>query len=70
VGPRAGLDIETIGKILSPLPRIQSRSPGRPVRRSDTIQTELPGSFQQAHGFGFRIYTERVSVGVYRRIAV
>jgi hypothetical protein len=42
VGPRTGLDTETRGKILSPLPGIEPRSPGRPVRSQDTILTELP----------------------------
>jgi hypothetical protein len=32
VGPRAGLDTEVRGKILSPLSGIEPRSPGRPVR--------------------------------------
>jgi hypothetical protein len=32
VGPRAGLDTEDRGKILSPLPGIEPRSPGRPAR--------------------------------------
>jgi hypothetical protein len=32
VGPRAGLDTEARGKIISPLPGIESRSPGRPAR--------------------------------------
>jgi hypothetical protein len=40
VGPRAGLDTEAAGKILSPLPGIEPRSPGRPA----TIPTELPSS--------------------------
>jgi hypothetical protein len=31
-GPRAGLDTEVRGKIASPLPGIEPRSPGRPVR--------------------------------------
>jgi hypothetical protein len=31
-GPRAGLDTEARGKILSPLPGIESRSSGRPAR--------------------------------------
>jgi hypothetical protein len=31
-GPRACLDTEVTGKILSPLPGIEPRSPGRPVR--------------------------------------
>jgi hypothetical protein len=38
VGPRAGLDTEARGQILSPLPRIEPRSPGRPARSL----TELP----------------------------
>jgi hypothetical protein len=32
VGPRAGLDTEARGKFLSPLPGIEPRSPGHPVR--------------------------------------
>jgi hypothetical protein len=32
VGPRAGPDTETNGKIPSPLPGIEPRSPGRPAR--------------------------------------
>jgi hypothetical protein len=32
VGPRAGLDTEARGKILSPLPGTEPRSHGRPVR--------------------------------------
>jgi hypothetical protein len=32
VGPRAGLDTEARGKILSPLPGIEPRSPGLPAR--------------------------------------
>jgi hypothetical protein len=32
VGSRAGLDTEARGKILSPLPGIEPRSPGRPTR--------------------------------------
>jgi hypothetical protein len=31
VGPRAGLDTEDRGKILSPLPGMKPRSPGRPA---------------------------------------
>jgi hypothetical protein len=33
VVPRAGLDKEARGKIFSPLPGIEPRSPGRPARR-------------------------------------
>jgi hypothetical protein len=32
VGPRAGLDTRVRGKIHLPLPGIEPRSPGRPVR--------------------------------------
>jgi hypothetical protein len=32
VGPRAGPDTEATGKILSPLPQIETPSSGRPVR--------------------------------------
>jgi hypothetical protein len=32
VGPRAGMDTQAGGKILSPLPGIEPRSPGCPVR--------------------------------------
>jgi hypothetical protein len=42
VSPRADLDTEARGKILSPLPGTEPRSPGRPTR-SQTL-TELPGS--------------------------
>jgi hypothetical protein len=31
MGPRAGLDTEVRGKILSPLPGIEPRPPGRPA---------------------------------------
>jgi hypothetical protein len=36
MGPRDGLDTDARGKILSPLPGIERRSPGRPVR-SETL---------------------------------
>jgi hypothetical protein len=45
VGPRAGLDTEARGEILSPLPGIVPRSPGHPVHARHYILTELPGSF-------------------------
>jgi hypothetical protein len=32
VGPRTGLDIEAAGKVISPLPGIEPRSPGHPAR--------------------------------------
>jgi hypothetical protein len=45
VCPRAGVDTEARRKILSPLPGIEPRSPGRPAR-SQTLYVliELPGS--------------------------
>jgi hypothetical protein len=42
VDRRAGLDREVRVKILLALPEIESRSSGRPVRKPDTILTELP----------------------------
>jgi hypothetical protein len=41
VGPRAGLDTEVRGKVLLPLPEMEHRSPGRPVRS----QTLYPAPF-------------------------
>jgi hypothetical protein len=40
VGPRAGLDTEARGRLLSPLPRIEPPSPGSPARSRH--YTELP----------------------------
>jgi hypothetical protein len=42
VSPRAGLDIEAIGKILSPLPGIEPRSPGRPARSQTLYWLSYP----------------------------
>jgi hypothetical protein len=44
VGPRAGLDTETRGKILSPLSGIEIRSPGRPARSQTLYCLSYPGS--------------------------
>jgi len=52
VGPRAGLDTEARGKILSYLPGIEPRSPGRPARS----QTELPGSHLSVLLFNYTKY--------------
>jgi hypothetical protein len=41
VGPRGGLYSEAREKILFPLPGVESRSPGPPGRKPDTILTEL-----------------------------
>jgi hypothetical protein len=43
VGPRAGLDTEARGKILSPLPAIEPRSPGRPARSRTLYWLSDPG---------------------------
>jgi hypothetical protein len=42
VGPRAVLDIEARGKILSPLPRIEPRSPGRSARSKTLYWLSYP----------------------------
>jgi hypothetical protein len=42
VGPRAGLDTEVRGKILSPLPGIEPRSPGRPARSQTLHRLSYP----------------------------
>jgi hypothetical protein len=42
VGPRAGLDKEARGKILSPLPGIETRSPGRPARSQTLYWLSYP----------------------------
>jgi hypothetical protein len=44
VGPRAGLDTEARGKMLSPLPGIEPRSPGRPARSQTLYRLSYPGS--------------------------
>jgi hypothetical protein len=40
VGPRAGLDTEATGQIISPLPGIELLSPGRSARSSLTDKEE------------------------------
>jgi hypothetical protein len=42
VGPRAGLDAEARGKMLSPLPGIEPRSPGRPTRSQTLYWVSYP----------------------------
>jgi hypothetical protein len=44
VGPRAGLDTEVRGKILSPLPGIEPRPPDRPVRSQTLYWLSYPCS--------------------------
>jgi hypothetical protein len=43
VGPRAGLDTEVRGKILSPLPGIEPLSSGRPARSQTLYWLSYPG---------------------------
>jgi hypothetical protein len=43
VGPRAGLDTGARGKIPSPLPGIEPRSPGRLARRQKLYCLRYPG---------------------------
>jgi hypothetical protein len=42
VGPRAGLNTEARGKIPSPLPGIEPRSPGRPARIQTLYRLSYP----------------------------
>jgi hypothetical protein len=49
VGPRAGLDTEARGKILSPLPEIEPRSPGRPARSQTLHWLSYPAHLSQYH---------------------
>jgi hypothetical protein len=42
VDPRAGLDTKARGKILSPLPGIEPRSPGRPARSQTLYRLSYP----------------------------
>jgi hypothetical protein len=44
VGPRAGLDTEVRGKILSTLPGVEPRSPGRPARSQTLYCLSYPSS--------------------------
>jgi hypothetical protein len=51
VGPRAGLDTEARGRILSPLLRIEPRSPGRPARSQTLYCLSYPAhSRKTVHG--------------------
>jgi hypothetical protein len=45
VGPRSGLDPKARRKILSPLPGIEPRSPGRPVRSQTLYWLSYAGSY-------------------------
>jgi hypothetical protein len=56
VGPRAGLDTESRGKILSPLSRIEPRSIGRPVRSQTLYWLSYPAQCNKST-YGFRYET-------------
>jgi hypothetical protein len=58
VGPRAGLDTEVRGKILSPLPGIESRSPGRPARQNE-LPTRIYGRMKEEIIVGQKITQRR-----------
>jgi hypothetical protein len=45
IGPRAGLDTEATGQILSPLPGIEPRSPGRPARSQTLYWLSYPAQY-------------------------
>jgi hypothetical protein len=49
VGTRAGLDTEATGEILSPLPGIEPRSPGRPVRSQTLYWLSYPAHHKVMH---------------------
>jgi hypothetical protein len=62
VGPRAGLDTEARGRILSSLPGIEPRSPGRPVRSQTlssvkTVPNYIRGTLQQLRHFLFKKFS-------------
>jgi hypothetical protein len=59
VSPRAGLDTEVRGKILSPLPEFEPRSPGSPARS----QTLYWLSYS-----GYRSNESEVSIGITHRL--
>jgi hypothetical protein len=54
VGPRAGLDTEAKGKILLPLPRIEPRSSGHPVRSQTLYWLSYPGFYLYMCMYVFR----------------
>jgi hypothetical protein len=53
VGPRAGLDTEARGKILSPLPGNEPRSPGRPARSQTLYWLSYPAHKRSCHHTNF-----------------
>jgi hypothetical protein len=58
VGPRAGLNTEDKGKILSPLSGIEHRSPGRPARSQTLYWLSYPGSKDTKENFfGYGTWT-------------
>jgi hypothetical protein len=65
MGPRASLDTEVRRKILSPLPGIEPRSPGRPVR-SQTPQSNSPAKCELIEKFQKLILNRNRSKDVIR----
>jgi hypothetical protein len=61
VDPRAGLDNEARGKILSPLRGIEPRSPGRPVRSQTLYWLSYPGSHLLRYGLYITLLFNRSS---------
>jgi hypothetical protein len=58
VDPRAGLDTEARGKILSPLPGIEHRSPGRPARNQTLYYLSYPDSYNYIDKCRYEIQEE------------
>jgi hypothetical protein len=56
VGPRAGVDRGAVGKILSPLPGIEPRSPGRPACSQTLYWLSYPGSHKFFASVGDRTH--------------
>jgi hypothetical protein len=64
VGPRAGLDIEAGGKILSPLPGIERQSRGRPA----TVLTRQKFGSTERNKINKPVNDDKVSNSVYHVI--
>jgi hypothetical protein len=56
VGSRADPDTEAKGKIHIPLPRIEPRSSGRPVRNQTLYWRELSGSHMERYDLQFLLF--------------
>jgi hypothetical protein len=62
VGPTAGLDTEDRGKILSPLPGIEPRSPGRPARSQTLYWLSYPAHQHTEHDMENGLFHQDVEV--------